>query len=358
MRKRIGLVMLLVAAIATTQAQEAVKLQSEKYNDYALNYYLPQTVVDVEVVATKRYSKPGPYYQYAKKYLGITDVVTQEENKWEIHSIYVTPRGVANSEGRYQLTFKAKQTPYIFVSPEHTILSVNTEPYAVVPDTIANLPEAVHYDVNMTQAMTEEMLMSGSVAKMAELAAKQIYRIRESRMNILTGEADNMPADGESLRIIMEQLDAQEKALTALFTGTEQVEVYTEVVTFKPEDDVENSIVLRFSDYLGFVDVNNLSGAPIYVSVEITKRGEYPVDNNGVVKMAPKGALAYTIPGEAVISVAYDGDVVCEERVQVAQLGVVYGLDPALITDKKEPTYVIFDPSTGGIVEMGIIVEE
>lgn len=357
MKQKIVLAIFLVAAL-WVHAQEVVKLQSEKYNDYALNYYLPQTVVDVEVVATKTYSKPGPYYQYAKKYLGTTDVITVEDDKWEIHSVNVVPRGVANTNNRYQLAFKSKQTPFIFVSPEHTILSVNTEPYPVERDTTDYLPQAINSDIDMTQAMTEEMLMSGSVAKMAELAAKQIYRIRESRMNILTGEADNMPADGESLRIIMEQLDRQEKALTALFVGTKQVEVHSKVVTFTPEDDVENVILMRFSDHLGFVDVNNLSGAPLYITVEVVKRGEYPVDNNGVVKMAPKGALTYNIPGEAVVCVTYDGDEMSRESIQVAQLGVVYGLDPGLITAKKEPTYIIFNPYTGGIEEMGIIVEE
>ena len=56
----------------------------------------------------------------------------------------------------------------------------------------------------MTDAsvFSEELLMAGSTAKQAEVAAKQIYRVRESRLNILTGEADNLPPDGEAMKLV------------------------------------------------------------------------------------------------------------------------------------------------------------
>ncbi|KAI4367809.1 hypothetical protein C825_000006 [Parabacteroides sp. ASF519] len=73
----------------------------------------------------------------------------------------------------------------------------------------------------MTDAsvFSEELLMAGSTARQAEVAAKQIYRIRESRLNILTGDADNLPPDGEAMKLVIQQLEEQEKALTNLFTG-------------------------------------------------------------------------------------------------------------------------------------------
>ena len=59
-------------------AQDMVKLVPDKVNEYALNYYLPYTVADIEFVATKTVCKAGPYYKYAKKYLGVTDIVTED----------------------------------------------------------------------------------------------------------------------------------------------------------------------------------------------------------------------------------------------------------------------------------------
>lgn len=357
MKSRILIALSLILA-CHTQAQDAVQLFPEKFNDYALNYYLPTTVVEVEFVATKTINKAGPYYQYAQKYLGTKEVITENSEKWTLDRASMITHGVANTENRYQLTFKAGQTPYIFVNPEGCIISVNTAPDSIAPNTFPPVEEDVISNIDTKKALSEEMLMSGSTAKMAELAAKQIYRIRESRMNLLTGEADNMPADGQSLKIIIEQLDQQEAALTALFLGTTSTKHYTKRIKYMPQEDVANSVIMRFSDTYGFVDADNLSGAPIYLSVQVTEKGEYPVDNKGVVKSVPKGALAYTIPGKATIRLQYGRNTLCEENIPVAQLGVVFGLSPSLLTSKKEPTYVIFNPATGGISEIGVISAE
>jgi hypothetical protein len=338
-------------------AQDVVQLQPEKFNDYALNYYLPKTTTEIEFVASKTTQKAGEYYQYARKYLGITDVITEDSETWKLEGATIIVRSEVNTETRYQLTFKAGQTPYIYVSPEQTILSANTTPDTFIPDTFPAVSPNQICNIDYSKALSGDILMSGSVTRMAEMAAKQIYRIRESRMDILTGEADNMPADGESLRIIIEQLDQQEQALSSMFTGTTSIEYITKRMKFTPRDDISNLVVMRFSEHLGFVDANDLCGAPIYLSVAITERGEYPLDNKGVIKKVPKGALAYNIPGKANMTLQFDGKTLAYKELNVAQLGVVFGLDPALLTHKKQPTFVIFDPTTGGIMQIGVITE-
>ena len=336
------LIALSVIIASTLQAQDVVQLVPEKFNDYALNYYLPTTVVEVEFVATQTTDKAGPYYQYAQKYLGTSDAITEHRQRCTLD----------------YATFKAGQTPYIFVNQEGCILSINTAPDSLTNDEFPPVEKDQISDVDTHKALTEEMLMSGSIAKMAELAAKQIYRIRESRMNLLTGEADNMPSDGESLKIIIEQLDKQEAALTALFLGTTSTKHITKRIKYMPQDDVKNGILMRFSDVYGFVDADNLCGAPIYLSVEVVEKGEYPVDEKGVIKKVPKGAVAYCIPGKANIKLQYEKKTLCEEAISVAQLGVVFGISPSLLTSKKEPTFVIFNPDTGGISEIGTISAE
>ena len=54
---------------------------------------------------------------------------------------------------------------------------------------------------------------------MAELIAQDIYEIRESRNLLVRGQADNMPKDGEQLRLMLNQLDKQDMAMTGLFSG-------------------------------------------------------------------------------------------------------------------------------------------
>lgn len=78
-----------------------------------------------------------------------------------------------------------------------------------------------------------------------------------------------------------------------------------------------------------------------------------PVMENGMAKTFPKGGVAYNIPGRAVVRVRYAGKTVAEKEISLTQAGSVFGIDPKLFTDKKEPSKVLFDPVTGGIVEIG-----
>ena len=352
MKRKLFIPLVCCALPLLSVAQDMVKLVPDKFNEYALNYYLPYTVADIEFVATKTVCKAGPYYKYAKKYLGVTDIVTEDSETWAIERVCMVPRGIADTENPYQPTFKSGQTPYIYVNPDGLIYSINAEPEIAdlsCPPVAPDEPDSI----DVSKVFSEELLMSGSIAKMAEVAAKQIYRIRESRLDLLTGDVDKMPADGDSFKLIIAQLDAQEAALTALFLGTKSVERVVKRVEYCPEDDVESEILFRFSDFLGFVDADDLSGAPVSISVTITEKGEYPVDNKGNIVELPKKALAYTIPGKAVIAISYDGRTYVEEELPIAQLGVVYGLDSSWFVDKKAPANAVFDATTGALLRLG-----
>lgn len=352
MKRKLFISLVCCALPLLSAAQDMVKLVPDKFNEYALNYYLPYTVADIEFVATKTVCKAGPYYKYAKKYLGVTDIVTEDSETWTIESVCMVSRGIADTGNRYQLTFKSGQTPYIYVNPEGLIYSINTEP-EVVATACPPVSSDESGEIDVSRVLSEELLMSGSIAKMAEVAAKQIYRIRESRLDLLTGDVDKMPADGASFKLIIAQLDEQEAALTALFLGTKSVERVVKRIEYCPEGDVENEILFRFSDFLGFVDADDLSGAPVNIAVTVTEKGEYPVDSKGNVVELPKKALAYTLPGKAVITISYEGKTYAEEELPIAQLGVVYGLDATWFVDKKAPANAVFDATTGALLRLG-----
>ena len=94
-------------------AQETKRLTAEKHNEYGLIYSLPQTHLDIEVVATKTTRKAGPYYQYAEKYLGIPGAITQDSEEWVLSSVKVTPYGVPDPEEQYLMQFKPGGNGYI-----------------------------------------------------------------------------------------------------------------------------------------------------------------------------------------------------------------------------------------------------
>ena len=309
-------------------AQETKRLTAEKHNEYGLIYSLPQTHLDIEVVATKTTRKAGPYYQYAEKYLGIPGAITQDSEEWALSSVKVTPYGVPDPEEQYLMQFKPGGNGYIVLDENGLLLSINTEP--VIDSIVSTAPkqkqESPLDNNEYAKVYSEELLMSASTVKMA---------------------------DGESFKLIIQQLDEQEAALTALFMGTTQTETIVKHFDYIPVEEVTNDIVFRISDLYGIVKPENLSGAPVYLSLKITEEGELPIDNKGNIKKMPKNAVAYAIPGKAEVILSDGKKMLFKENLPIAQFGVVFGLDPSIFTDKKAPSCATFYPQTGAIRQIG-----
>ena len=143
-----------------------------------------------------------------------------------------------------------------------------------------------------------------------------------------------------------------------MFEGTTKKYTTVSTITFEPDSEsINDELFVRLSPIDDIVDANDLSGTPIYISVDILEQGELPLDDKGEVKNFPKGAFAYNIPGRALISLTYNGKVVASQEVSLAQLGVTFGLDPKLFTDKRQPSKLQLDPTTGAIILLGPVDE-
>ncbi len=354
---------LLLAALTVSSAataQTTRKLSATKANDYGVAYSLPLTGLSITIEAERTVSTPGEFYKYALPMLGSTDAVACKSEQWRLLSVTLNAQPVAQPiDGQsYLIQLKSgTATPFVVVSDQGFPLAINTdEVMTVTPPTLptarAAEPTALE-GAAARQAVTEDMVRSSSSAKKAELAAARIMEIRQSRNDYLTGQADQMP-DGAALKLILQNLDAQEAALTAMFVGTVQTSTEVRTYTFTPTaDDAVSEVIARLSPTAGLVDADDLSGAPIYLNVTATSRGQLPLTEKGEERKFPAGGVAYTIPGQANVEVKFSGKVYARQSVDLAQLGVVYGVDPALFTDKKAPAQMIFNPITGGIYTLG-----
>lgn len=188
-----GIISLCLLCTISAFAQETTKLTAGKHNEYGLIYSLPKTVFDIEVVATQTIVKAGPYYKYAEKYLGVPVSITEDKSSWKLDKATISSYGIADKDQQYLVQFKSGSTPYMFLNKDGLLLSVNTDPLPdnAISNTQGKKKTASPLENNeYASVLTEEMLISGSTAKMAEVAAKQIYRIRESRMDLSTGDSD------------------------------------------------------------------------------------------------------------------------------------------------------------------------
>lgn len=87
--------------------------------------------------------------------------------------------------------------------------------------------------------------MAGSTVKMAEGIAKQIYSIREGRLD-RGRPGRNHAKDGESMKIMLEQMDRREQELTQLFTGKTTVEALTTPSPIRP---ILHQMLMLFSGF-------------------------------------------------------------------------------------------------------------
>lgn len=338
-------------------AQKTEKLTASKGNDYGLVYTLPKTAVDITVETETTVKARGEFANYARMRLGIDNAVTEPSTRVTVKSITIGTRGVPDSDNRWIAQFKPGSTVSILLDEGGIPLAINAD--AVDGAQPRELPKAVPMPVSpldkpvAQQVLTQEMIRSTSLSKKAELAAQRIYELREQRNELISGNVDNMPADGASLKVALDALAEQEEALTAMFAGTTLTGTQVSTFSFVPSShEVADSVVARISPVDGITDIDDLRGIPLTVSIRVISRGELPVNDKGEAKKFPKGGVAYNIPGAAEITVSFGGKVMGTKTVDLAQLGTTFGIDPDLFTHKKSPMQATFSPITGALLSL------
>lgn len=347
----IASLLLTVPLIAQTKV---VKKNAVKSNNFGVTYTLPLTTFIVDAEVTKVTSKAGPYYKYAEKYLGVKEVITEDKTLYLIDKITLQNKGIPDKDNTYIVEFKSGTlAPYVYLTEEGMLCTINAE-----FETLQNQADSVKKkkaapaSVTPASVLSEELLMAGSTAKQAEVAAKQIYRIRESRLNILTGEADNLPPDGEAMKLVIEQLEQQERALTNLFTGVVTKESSTSTFTIHPTGDMDKEILFRFSDLLGVLDADDLGGAPVYLNLTATEKAPILDPKEAEKKEKSMKGIIYNIPGKASIEIKLNNKTLYKGEEQVTQFGSKESLAPSMLEDKKAPVKVYFYPETGAIKQI------
>jgi hypothetical protein len=340
------------------QAQtNVVKVNATKNNNYGIQYFLPKTALEIEIEYTQIEQKAGIYAKYASKYLGINEesVITENQTHYTLDNVSVNNLGLPDKEESYLIELKSKTTaPFVYLTEAGLICTVNAD--YTVPQINKNQTDNPKtpdnpLTINPQSVFTEEYLRAGSVSKMAEVAAKQIYRIRESRSDILTGEAENAPKDGEAMKIVLANLEAQEKVWTGLFTGTSIQTKKTGQFIVEPVAELNKEILFRFSKYFGIVDKDDLSGSPVYINLVDLKTVDI-IEIDPKKKAKEPKSIVYNIPGTASVEIFYGVKQIYIGEHPVTQFGTTQILATSLFEDKKAPVQILFYPNTGAIKQI------
>lgn len=320
-------------------------------NAEGVTYFLPQTVVDITIETEKVTYTPGEFCNYANKFLRTQGISNKPDTHWNIKRIEIALAGIADPNKAFTIKLKDKSiASLVKLAEDGVLLSINAAQESGNKKGNDKDTETIHSSkqLNPKELLSEEILSATSTAKMAELVAREIYNIRDSRNSIIRGQADNMPKDGEALKLILKNLDEQEAALISMFEGTTETEQRTLVARLTPGNENQNKqILFRFSRLLGVVNADDLSGAPIYYDIENLTNLPQPDEKSLKKAKRPQGVV-YNLPGKALLRIYQNSEVLYEEEIPVAQYGQTDVLANELF-NKGVDTKITFDPATGGI---------
>lgn len=230
----------------TAIAQTDVTTGVMRGKDYGVTYMLPKTEIEIVLQTTKHTYTPGEFCRYADRYLRLNNVSAEPEEFWTLDKIETRIAGIPDKDNVYFVKMKDKTVaPLMELTEDGIVRSINI-PFSDKPAAKMPVAKATESNIDPRSFLTEEILMSNSSAKMAELVAKEIYSIRESKNAILRGEADNMPKDGAQLKLMLDNLNQQETAMTEMFSGKIKKEPKTFTIRLTPKE-MKDEVAFRFS---------------------------------------------------------------------------------------------------------------
>ena len=318
-----------------------------------ITYSLPKTELNIVITARCTIEKPGPFYQYAERYLATKDIITINNETWAIENIDIQTSAIADPNRTFQVAIDTKGIANnITYANDNIIAGVN-----VLSDWLDKSDESDKSDKSDNSqfsilnsqfnysVLNEDALVATSIPKMAEMVARQIYHIRESRTALLTADLEQLP-DGKALKTMLAQLDKEEAELIALFVGKTTSYTVTETYSITPDDDIKDYVIARISTSEGLTSAGNVIGEPIYLNIEGTYYNAPLTDPKQ--EKAPKG-FYYNVPGKAQIIVE-SPDLTTESTLPIAQFGYTTHLNATLTNSKT--ARITFNPELGTITKI------
>jgi hypothetical protein len=344
---------LFLAACASTEPLELqvtpLGLEPSKVKEQIV-YALPQTVLKVEVTCREVRSVPGPYWEYAEKYLGLQEVVRSKSSRWNIWDVAVTAHEELDPQHFYSLNvldgvFDAGSlTPYLeqgtVLSGTETIhesikgnglQSTSRDNFVRYEDlgvsnNFEERTETMYKTIVTDTAFVEvpvqrTVVEQKSSATKAREAADFLLELRTRRFEMLTGEYEVYP-DGEAMGASIQKLDQMEASYLSLFTGKTITRVLKRTWFVVPKNGVDPSTYRLdvFSGTLGFVPADLNEGQALEVHIrpmgKTIKMGGY-----FSASAVPENALLFRIPDLAELKVMLGEEALSTHRISIYQSG-------------------------------------
>ena len=331
-------------------------------------YYSPKTSVRMDFRYEERREEAGKFAEYAEELLGIQDAITENKTTYTFKGVEITTHTQVDLKRPHTITAE-KGMPWLLVNiNERGLLVGFNQPEEPKEHKKSTTKDAVRSRISTTKVLpyTEEIVESGSVSggaknssaeAQAQAVAKQIFRIRETRMYLLNGEVEHAPADGQAMELVLKELRYQEKQLVELFTGKVTTEIKHKHVGSCPygENFKFWNEMLYFSEENGFTGADNVDADKIKINVEFVhqylkkqEEGKKAKKDKNAPELSP---IVYNLPGSAKALVYYNDDLIQSKVVPMAQFGIDVPLPKELFTGAELPK-IKFSEKTGGVISI------
>lgn len=337
-----------------------------------ITYSLPMTSIDLEVEAVQEKYYSGPYAKFAEKYLGIK-ARQKDETSYQITEIKMSTFVEANPDKRYSLnvhTGKMDETLLTLSSAGLLSFSegkfTDDSPWRYLRKTKGDFSDK-GISSNLTSASTtlyknskksskkesvqQNMVVEKSLEKKASEAAELIFKLRQYRLKIVTGDTD-ANYSGEAMAAALAELTRLEEEYMTLFLGYSETQTQRMNFEIIPEGGRSSQmyVAFRLSDTDGLVSADNLSGKPIIMEITAPpfKEIEVPeLDPKQAKKLAQerekeekKGIkrmdIHYCMPAMCTVKIMDGMNVLLNDRIPIYQLGQE-STYPVTVTFKVEP---------------------
>ena len=313
-------------------------------------YVLPKTILYITVKATKTTFIPGPFHNYAYKYLSISNVRDSSRIQWNIPDIDIGFYNEADPDYFFSVRKENIKTPNQTLSrlaedslilypdqlfKKHSFYEQDTSSASKIYYTDLSVKQNIDliFDTTYREVYRDSVyvkipilnkqLASKSLEEKAEEAANFIVKIRKRRFKLLSGQYDYMP-DGEALAVAVKELNKLEREYLSLFTGKEYTDTYKKTIQYIPDNSkkVSKEILFRFSGTEGFVDLTGVKGKPVIIEVyDLDKTISFEHLSNLNTGSFTQKSLWARLPDLAKVKILLNNKTITEAELPVYQFG-------------------------------------
>lgn len=328
-------------------------------------YSLPSTSLLLSVEALCESFVPGPYAEYAKKYLGI-EVPQKEFSEYTLKSIKVSPYIEADRNNSFIANlsgFTGKNAPASFLkfssqgllvfsdantgqdakwrfpsmaNPKDLISSEATENLTSTETTLYRTVKNEQGGYDKVAVKQSSVVVKSTEAKAKE-AASMILSLREQRLNIITGNTD-ATFSGDALRAAVEEITRLEEEYMTLFTGVYSHSVQKMDFDIVPRESSGEELIIgfRLSNTQGLLPSDDISGRPIAITITPENpdlspdaTGQFISETKSLRnsrakhEAATRGSIYYRIPSVCKVKVSDGTQLLLQTRIPIYQKGIL-----------------------------------